>query len=132
MVIIRTISSSQILASVKHQNSSCLYFFFHLSAVVHYQCFDGHGVPLVSVFRCSYHFCFFYFHPNTEALCIGNSLSSSATLSLNFSTYAKVFYFCISHNMSKEAHLSPSYSNYQIPFCCHSIQDFFIHFVFFV
>src|SRR5438132_9824903 len=88
-----------------------------LSGVLHYQCFDGHGVPLVSVFRCSYHFCFFYFHPNTEALCIGNSLSSSATLSLNFSTYAKVFYFFISHSMSKEAHLSPSYSNYQIPFC---------------
>src|SRR5438132_8664498 len=41
-----------------------------------------------------------------------------------FSTYAKVFYFSISHNMSKEAHLSPSYSNFQIPFCCHSIQDF--------
>src|SRR5437899_5021072 len=62
---------------------------FLLSGVVHYQCFDGHGVPLVSVFRFSYHFCLFYFHPNTEALCIGNSLSSSATLSLNFSTYAK-------------------------------------------
>src|SRR5437899_8417016 len=44
-----------------------------LSGVVHYQCFDGHGVPLVSVFKFSYHFCFFYFHPNTEALCIGNS-----------------------------------------------------------
>src|SRR5437899_1090974 len=87
--------------------SQLLDFFFLLSGVVHYQCFDGHGVPLVSVFRCSYHFCFFYFHPNTEALCIGNCLPSSATLSLNFSTYAKVFYFFISHNMSKEAHLSP-------------------------
>src|SRR5207244_2890646 len=69
-----------------------------LSGVVHYQCFDGHGVPFVSVFRCSYHFCFFYFYPNSEALCIGNSLSSSATLSLNFSTYAKVFYFFIEND----------------------------------
>src|SRR5437870_6601548 len=29
-----------------------------LSGVVRYQCFDGHGVLLVSVFRCLYHFCF--------------------------------------------------------------------------
>src|SRR5437870_6035534 len=110
---------------------SGFFVFFQVSCIIN-ALTDGHGVPLVSVFRCSYHFCFFYFHSNTESLCICNSLSSSATLSLNFSNYAKVFYFFISHNMSKEAHLSPSYSNYQIPFCCHSIQDFFIRYVLFV
>src|SRR5437870_11340363 len=35
----------------------------------------GHGFPHFSVFRCSYHFRFFYLHPFTEALCIDNSLS---------------------------------------------------------
>src|SRR5437870_13351230 len=72
----------------------------------------GHGFPHFSVFRCSYHFRFLYIHPFTEALCIDNSLSSYATLSFDFATYAKAFYFFISHYMSKEAHLSASYRNY--------------------
>src|SRR5438552_18654544 len=83
----------------------------------------------ISLFRCSYHFRFLYFHPFTEALCIDNSLSSSATLSFDLATYAKAFYFFISHYMSKEAHLSASYRNYKIPCCCHSPQDFFIRYV---
>src|SRR5438132_689531 len=72
----------------------------------------GHGFPNFSVFRCSYHFRFLYLHPFTEALCIDNSLSSSATLSFDFATYAKAFYFFISHYTSKEAHLSASYRNF--------------------
>src|SRR5438132_11485834 len=72
----------------------------------------GCGFPHFSVFRCSYHFRFPYLRPFTEALCIDNSLSSSATLSFDFATYAKVFYFFISHYMSKEAHLSASYRKY--------------------
>src|SRR5437870_1003236 len=97
---------------------SIAFIFFLLSGVVHYQCFDGHGVTLVSVLDALIISVSSIFLSNTEALCIGNSLPSSATLSLNFSTYAKVFYFFIPHNIFKEAHLSPSCSNYQIPFCC--------------
>src|SRR5688572_11374000 len=73
--------------------------------------FGDHGVPYLSIFKYFYRCRLLNPHPNTEALCIGNSLFTSAMLSFDFSAYAKVFYSFIFHGMSKEANASPSYSN---------------------
>src|SRR5579872_6765197 len=81
-----------------------------LSGVLPVPSFDGHGFPNISCSSKSNHFYFFSVHPFTETLCIGNSLSSFATLSFYFSAYDYVFYFFIPHNMTKNAHLSVPHS----------------------